>query len=171
VVRAAVVWMIVANFVFAIAFHVAVLVTMLAASVVFWFLGLRRGRIHLRDRPRRRRRSRRRAAGCRAKKYQADGHEPGGKPRPRGSIVLVTHKTPHGLQVSGTRMSGATLQNRPISEDDGRLSADLSSQSMRPSAFIRFAMLELTDWMTSSTELGLTVSDSTTHATISSRAE
>ena len=93
-VRAAVVWMIVANFVFAIAFHVAVLVTMLAASVVFWFLGLRRRRIHLRDRPRRRRRSRRRAAGCRAKKYQADGHEPGGKPRSDHAVVLFSHKNP-----------------------------------------------------------------------------
>jgi len=173
-VRAAVVWMIVADLVLAVAFDVAVLVAMLTAGIMFRLFGLRCRRIDLRDRrrrSRRRSRRRRRAAGCCAKKNQADGHEPGGKPRPRGSIVLVTHKTPHGLQVSGTRMSGATLQNRPISEDDGRLSADLSSQSMRPSAFIRFAMLELTDWMTSSTELGLTVSDSTTHATISSRAE
>jgi hypothetical protein len=40
--------MIVADFVLAIAFHVAVLVTMLTASVVFWFLGLRRRWIHLR---------------------------------------------------------------------------------------------------------------------------
>lgn len=126
VVGAVVVWMIVADFVFAVAFDVAMLVTMLTASVLLRLFALRRRRIDLRYRPRRRpSRSRRRAAGYRAKKNQADGHEPHCKPRRRGAIVPVTHKTPHGFQVSETRMSGATLQAKLA-----RPTPDLAEQNL-----------------------------------------
>ena len=74
VVCAAAVRMIVADFVLSVALDVAVLVTMFAARVVFWLLGLRRCWTNLYDRPR----VRPRATGRRAEENKAHGDKPNG---------------------------------------------------------------------------------------------
>jgi len=74
-VYAAAVRMIVADFVLSVALDVTVLVTMFAARIVFWFLGLCRCWSDLYDRSGLRRR---RATGSRSEENEAHGNEPNG---------------------------------------------------------------------------------------------